>query len=407
MKANRKIWIALPAKDEAAWLPKTLNAIRSQSYSHYHLIICVNQEDHYHKSENNRLREIYHNNQKTLQWLHNMPHDRMTVLDCSSPGSGWPQGKGSVGLARKILMDTIAAKGQNKDIILSMDADTTFDTGYFASVNHIFSENTEIAALSNPYYHKLTGDNSKDKTILRYELYMRNYKINLHRIQSPYRFTALGSAMATTIEQYQKIGGMTAKKSGEDFYFLQKMVKSGPLYLFNHSLVYPAARYSSRVFFGTGPAMIKGNSGIWDSYPIYHADLFDQIRTTQQSYAQLFHKDINTPVDKIITNNQELWQKLRSNTSSEKQFIKACHQRIDGLRILQFLKSEHQNNKPETQTMLKNMEKNHIHCPEDIHTKLNEHSRFQDVPVKLLQTLRNILFEHEHNLDQQKPITTL
>ncbi len=91
-------------------------------------------------------------------------------------------------------------------------------------------------------------------------------------------FTAIGSAMALPVKSYRAIGGMTPHKSGEDFYFLQKLRKFGKVLTWNKEKVYPEARYSDRVFFGTGPAMIKGRDGDWSSYPIYPFELFDEIK---------------------------------------------------------------------------------------------------------------------------------
>ena len=82
-----------------------------------------------------------------------------------------------------------------------------------------------MIGLAVPYYHKLIGD-ATDRLILRYEIYMRCYLINLLRIQNPYAFTALGSAMAVTVRAYRKAGGLTPVKSGEDFYFLQNLISS-------------------------------------------------------------------------------------------------------------------------------------------------------------------------------------
>ena len=155
----------------------------------------------------------------------------------------------------------------------------------------LFDYTPDAVALSNPYYHKLTGAEAEDRAILRYEIYMRNYAINMLLINSPYAFTAMGSAIALPVSSYKAIGGLTPKLSGEDFYFLQKLRKYGNINIHNKEKVYPAARFSDRVFFGTGPAMIKGNDGDWESYPIYHIQLFKNIERTYESFEILFKND--------------------------------------------------------------------------------------------------------------------
>jgi hypothetical protein len=56
----------------------------------------------------------------------------------------------------------------------------------------IVPKHPTMMGLSNPYYHKLTGEEALDRAMLRYEIYMRHYAINMWRIGSPYSFTALG-----------------------------------------------------------------------------------------------------------------------------------------------------------------------------------------------------------------------
>jgi hypothetical protein len=61
--------------------------------------------------------------------------------------------------------------------------------------------------------------------------------------------------MACRGSSYAKQGGMNRRKGGEDFYFIQKLVALGGYRALNYTTVYPAARLSDRVPFGTGAAM--------------------------------------------------------------------------------------------------------------------------------------------------------
>ncbi len=409
MEKQRKIWIAIPAMNEAAWLPATLNAAREQEYQNYEILVCVNQPETFSSSEKQEEKCIFENNQLTLDYLKQQKDLPLQILDKSSRGKGWAGGKGSVGAARKYLMDYIADQGTDEDIILSMDADTLFGRNYLASVNEIFNKNPDINGLSNPYFHRLTGEEPVDRAMLRYEIYMRNYALNLFRIDSLYRFTALGSAIATTVKSYRFAGGMTAKKSGEDFYFLQKLLKSGKLYLHNKQVVYPAARFSNRVFFGTGPAMIKGNTGDWESYPVYSYHLFDKVRETTDSFALIWNRDVSTPMDGILQAEKTgIWGKLRKNASTQRQFIKACHQKVDGLRILQFLKSEQQKLPyMENEILLRNLDILRISISSLAKHSLHEHSDLSGVSTATLEEIRMRLFEKERYFQEIKPETSL
>ncbi|NTW33642.1 MAG: glycosyltransferase [Bacteroidetes bacterium] len=374
------IYIALPAMDEALYLPKCLDCIENQNYKNFHIVICINQPNEWW--ELSEKRNICENNAVVLEYLNKKDKTKYTIIDKSSKGNGWENNKHGVGWARKTAMDFIAKKAENTDIILSLDADTSFSPDYFSSVINSFSKFPDAVALSNPYYHKLSGSEAEDRAILRYEIYMRNYAINLLRIASPYAYTALGSAIALTVSSYKAIGGLTPKKSGEDFYFLQKLRKYGSIIVFNNEKVFPAARFSDRVFFGTGPAMIKGNNGDWSSYPVYHHSLFDNIKKTYNCFPMLYKKDCDTPLDQFLFEQyipirnrfaedpitdksgqvgitrsnhlcyrkpvkneyktNEIWKPLRENHKDVNHFVRACHEKLDGLRILQYLKSEQQ-----------------------------------------------------------------
>jgi hypothetical protein len=340
MGSTPTIHVAIPALNEADHLPHTIESLGRQSWKKTQVWVCVNQPDHWWSDPKKQEQCI--NNLQTLEYLRGLPFPGLHILDHSSPGKGW-QGKHlGVGQARKMLMDSINAVAAADDIIVSMDSDTSMNPAYLESIAVLFQEHRGAVGLSNPYYHRLSGQESLDRAMLRYEIYMRHYAINMWRIGSPYSFTALGSAIALPVSSYRKIGGMTPKKSGEDFYLLQKLRKTGWLLNYNQEWVYPGTRYSDRVFFGTGPALIKGSQGNWSSYPVYDHRLFDQVKETYDLLPGLFLETIPTPMSNFLREQfrcEDVFDALRRNFKTPEQFIKACHHKIDGLRILQFLKS--------------------------------------------------------------------
>jgi hypothetical protein len=234
---------------------------------------------------------------------------------------------------------------------------------------------------------------------------MRYYFINLLRISSPYSFTALGSAMAFPVWVYKSVGGLTAKKSGEDFYFLQKIRKFGKIIIHNTEKVFPASRFSDRVLFGTGPAMIKGSEGNWESYPIYDYQLFDKIHQTYHAFPTLFKTNIETPLSNFISecfNNENIWDALRKNNKDEAHFVKACHDKIDGLRILQFLKNEQRNSERTDEEYL--IEFLNIFYSEliDIETKeILTELNFSRTSIQNLDKLRNLLIKIEEKAQKK------
>ncbi len=287
-KTGKQIFIAIPAINEMEWLPEFINCLNQQSFKQFKVVVGVNQpDDWWGKSEKVHICE---NNQKSIEYLKEVQNLELEILDNSSKGKGWVGKKSGVGWARKTIMDKIAKEANENDIMVTLDADTTFEPGYLQSIINTFLMYPKAVALSVPYYHKLTGKPEPDRAILRYEIYMRYYALNLWRINSPYNFTAIGSAMALPIKSYKAIGGITPHKSGEDFYFIQKLRKYGTVLTWNEEKVYPAARFSDRVGFGTGPAMIKGRAGDWDSYPIYPFNYFDEVKSTYDLFPVLFEE---------------------------------------------------------------------------------------------------------------------
>ncbi|PLW97634.1 MAG: hypothetical protein C0591_06185 [Marinilabiliales bacterium] len=344
LMALRILHIALPVMGESANLDQFFECMEKQSFKDFMIYICVNQ----YESWWNDPEKVHYclDNAKSINYIKSS--GLVTeIIDKSSKGKGWPEKRGGVGWARKVLMDRISKENKN-DTIVSMDADTFYPEDYLESIHNYFMHHPESVGLSIPYFHPLAGDET-DRHILRYEMYMRYYALNMLRIQNPYSFTALGSAMALPVWAYLKIGGMTPVKSGEDFYLIQKLVKNGNVGQWVDTTAYPASRYSDRVLFGTGPALIKGAKGDWGSYPVYQPSSFDLVKKTHKQFSQLFKRDVHTPMTDFLKEQfktDDLWGPLRQNYKDEQNFIKACSNKVDGLRILQFLRHQKNNSEP-------------------------------------------------------------
>jgi hypothetical protein len=383
-----RLHIAIPVMQELELLPATLDCIAEQfDVEPFHVYICVNQPEKLWDDPENQ--HICSENQAVLQMLSQENRFSLTVFDYASQGKGWKGKKSGVGHARKVLFDHIAAHAEEKDVIVSMDADTTFGMAYFSDIRKMFRRFPKSAGLMAPYYHRLTGDEIIDRAILRYEIYMRCYMLNLCSIGSPYNFTALGSAMAIPVHTLKTVGGITPYSSGEDFYLAQKLRKYGQLLLWLPETVFPSARLSDRVAFGTGPALIKGIQNNWNAYPIYPPEAFEPLKETFSLFPKLFKNDCPTPIDNFLNNifpNQYIWQPLRNNFKTEQQFVKACHQKIDGLRTLQFVRSLNIKGN-DNENLAKNLRH---HCAIEV-----ADFDFEKNPVEALDAVRNCLFERE------------
>ena len=396
--------IAIPAMDELNWLPRTLESAAAQLTTHpFTLYVCVNQPDAWWNDR--EMISVCRNNAVLLDLLTEFkrthPWLDLVVIDRSSKGKGWTGKNFGVGWARKVLFDHILLIADDNDLLISMDADTEFGNGYFESVTVNFAKHGQWHAISTPYYHRLPqGDEAVGRAILHYEIYMRNFALNMLGIGSPYAFTAMGSAIAARVSALRKIGGITPLKSGEDFYLLQKLRKMGEIGTWNSECVYPAARCSDRVSFGTGPAIIKGNRGDWSSYPIYHHRLFQKIAETYRQLERLYREDVKTEFLEFLQmqfKEKDLWRTIRQNVKEPSQFVRAFHEKADGLRILQFLRWEqNRENTPEISALTDNLKL--FLAKEEAESILpycSSYESLSQMPSEMLSAIRDLMFKAE------------
>ncbi len=381
--------IAIPILAEEENVKQIIQLFDDALYPHKHLWICVNQPDAWHDNSDHRDEVLQ--NRRSLEYLLRQERTDITVMDHSSPGLGWKGRKHGVGMARKSLMDAIAEEACADDIIVSMDADTTYAADYYDVVAKRLQLFPSALAVAVPYYHPLPHQSDAARAILRYEIYMRYYALNMYSRNIPYARTALGSAIALRVWAYKRVGGMTPHAGGEDFYLLQKLAKAGDVIDYCDAVVYPSGRFSSRVPIGTGPAMIKGAGGDWSGYPFYPPALFHKVKKTFGLFEELYEKDLSTPMTTFLQSifrEEDIWGPLRKNFKTRKQFVRACHQKVDGLRIRQFMRRQHLDEPTDDLTVLNTFlrEKYATFVPE---------SGFENTPVERLDAIRETLFRSE------------
>ncbi len=166
-----------------------------------------------------------------------------------------PKKKAGVGLARKIGMDEavrVFRHLQKDGIIACYDADCSCEANYLSVIKEFFKGPFECGVVH--YEHDLTQNTT---TIIDYEIHLRYYIDALRWAGFTNAFQTLGSCIIVKSERYEKEGGMNTRKAGEDFYFLHKVIPNGKFGEINSTTVYPSARISDRVPFGTGHAVAK------------------------------------------------------------------------------------------------------------------------------------------------------
>ena len=251
-----------------------------------------------------------------------------------------------VGWARKIGMD-LALKRFNKldynGIIVGLDADATVCSNYFNSI-HYFFENSDFSAASIHFEHPISGNDYSELQYLYiqlYELHLRYYKNALSFTGFPYAFHTVGSSFAVKALAYARQGGMNRRKAGEDFYFINKIIKGEDFGEILDANVYPSPRVSNRVPFGTGRAILEAFNKDKNLYLTYDFKIFielkkwvDKIKKQDFRYSNFpeLIKSIFSEDDWLETHNEIL-----CNSASQSSYLKRFFAKYDAFWTLKFV----------------------------------------------------------------------
>lgn len=173
-----------------------------------------------------------------------------------------PRKHAGVGLARKIGMDLaiqhFVETNNSRGVIISLDADCTVSPNFLTDIYSVFREKSKLNATIHNFRHSVENQHLEiENAIRQYEVYIRYFSNSLKTIGFPYYYHTIGSAFAVSANVYARVGGMGRQQGGEDFYFLQKVFALNNIIELEKVFVYPMARFSERVPFGTGPALQK------------------------------------------------------------------------------------------------------------------------------------------------------
>ncbi len=296
---------------------------------------------------------VKNNNQQTLEALQAGDSSwkvlQLGWIDAASPKKEVPPKVAGVGMARKIGLDLALLRldfRRPSPLLISLDADTLCRPDYLPALFRHFEE-TGIPGAAVPFCHQPGETPEQEQAILRYELFLRSYVLGLERAGSPYAFHTVGSAMACTAEAYARIGGMKVRSAGEDFYFLEQLAKSGGVVPLRGTMVYPSARSSNRVPFGTGRSMMmaQGKKGVLfyqkETYRILKEWLnlvgqsLDQGGESIESSAGIISDDLSIYIHQIKF--RYYWDKLKKNFNTPTSLMKGFHVWFDALKTMKLI----------------------------------------------------------------------
>ena len=198
-------------------------------------------------------------------------------------------------------------------------------------------------AVSIHFEHPLSGGYANDhyQLICSYELHLRYYKNALSFVGFPFAFHTIGSAFALTALAYARQGGMNRRKAGEDFYFINKLIKGEDFGEINNTKVIPSSRISDRVPFGTGRARLEAKNNKKDLSYTYSFNAFlelkkwiDLIQRNELDY-HAFPKSVQAFL------NEKIWLKqkneLTKNTLNHASLVKRFFNIFDAFWVLKFV----------------------------------------------------------------------
>ncbi len=361
-----QVAVVIPVKNEYPGIKDTLASLSAaagrvsagrsmtdtKSQPTLHVVCVVN-------SRNEDDGDVKQNNAQMLAFLPTCRYENLfiSVIDRTSSGQEFPEREG-VGLARKIGMDYALACGA--EVIACMDADTLVAENY-AEELFLFAKNHGKRSFALvPFRHQKASAEKLQEAIDAYENYMMLHSKKLREAGTPYWAPVLGPSLVCTAEGYASCGGMNKRVSGEDFYFLQSLIKLeimekrapvnenhmpvnegralaidySPCFL--NTEVYPSARISDRVLFGTGPKLRQltdtSSQNTRIECPVYPERCYEAIKefiekkeSCQNELAGFMNKE----------NFLSIWQKICANNPHDeyKREI-AFHIWFDGLKII-------------------------------------------------------------------------
>ena len=304
---------------------------------------------------------VVQNNRETYYDLlafakeHNKPNLSFHALLCEN----LPRKHAGVGLARKIGMEWsvrgFLESGNRDGVIISLDADCTVSENYLSGIENQFSTYKPNCCVLN-FHHRNLDDNSIiQNAIDQYEDYIWYFRNALKAIGFPYYYHTIGSAFAVRADAYIKVGGIGRQQGGEDFYFLQKVFSLDKTVELMKSFVYPEARFSDRIPFGTGPALEKIIASPEGILSVYSIESFYALKSFFDLHIEFYKKSDDTIEELIRALHPSIQQFLidhklqyaitdcNQNSATVKTFQKRFFHHFDAFVIIKYLNYVHSN----------------------------------------------------------------
>lgn len=344
-----RLCIVIPALAERAGIGRVIDSLGKCAPSAEVIVVVNNARD--------APDEIVRDNLLTIEDLRKTRADDTPVLvvDRASRGRAFASREAGVGLARRLGMDLalrrlVAAGASERGAIACLDADSPVAPGYVDALLEVFTSPRAPLAGVCSYRHPLPDDQPGRRASVAYELWLRYIELGMQVAGSMYAFQALGSCMAVSCRGYALADGMPPRQAGEDFHFLQKIIKAGgpgALVRIPAATVLPAARPSFRVPFGTGRAMSRMlNEGpreyLWAEPCRAFRDLRDFFGSTEKGFDDVdgWLSGLSPALCDFIDQRRgpDTLRGLRANVTDAEHFALAVQGWFDGLQAIRYVR---------------------------------------------------------------------
>ena len=221
-------------------------------------------------------------------------------LDITTERSEWLKPlQSGVGFARKLGMDVALQLWQQGRLaspwVLSSDADAWWPENYLQTATANLMGNRK-GAMVFPFRHQACAeDTSLSPAAALYELSLRYYVLGLRWSGSPWAYHTVGSTQAVHCESHAAIRGFPVREAGEDFYLLNKIAKTAPVYCPAEPVLILSDRVSERVPFGTGPAVkrIGEQQHPEQEFLLYEPEIFSMLKRWHNTIPALANNELN------------------------------------------------------------------------------------------------------------------
>jgi len=264
--------------------------------------------------------------------------------------------KAGPGLARKVGMDEAIrrfnAVKRPDGVLVSLDADTLVARNYFTALRDFYLMHPKANGCTIAFAHDILANHIPDtRGIIEYEIFLRHFKLRLEWLDHPFAAYTIGSAFSVRAVSYCKSGGMGIHQAGEDFYFIQKNLPFGKWFELNATTVYPSARASDRVPFGTGRFISNYKQSASETFSKYGIEGFERLKSF---FNQVREQDLLLNPDKLNSIGESFpeWRKAvvdsQRSTSSVKSFYNKLNSKINVFQIIRFLNNYYKNKPSDT-----------------------------------------------------------